>query len=164
MEPGAFGELQRRHVATSSLLGLMLLVLGVITMACGAATDPPVSAATATPMLEPLTPTPPPAPTTEPTPTPTLDQGNGGGEESQADLIAEGKVIFEDTAGGVGCAICHGLDGKGDPGFAAPPNRGATMDQVLDALATRPQMSFIEMSDDEVKAVVAYLKYLETQP
>ncbi len=111
---------------------------------------------------EPSTPTLPPTPTTEPNLGHTQGHGNGGGEES--DLIAEGKVLFEETAGGVGCALCHGLDGRGNLGIAAPPNREATTDQVFDALATRPQMSLIEMSDDEAKAVVVYLKYLETQP
>ncbi len=61
------------------------------------------------------------------------------------------------------CARCHGLDGSGNPGIAAPPDREPTMDQVFDASVTRPQMSFIDISDDEAKAVVVYLKYLETQ-
>ena len=78
--------------------------------------------------------------------------------------IAAGKLLFERTAGGVGCALCHGIDGKGDPVYAAPDNRGATVDQILDAIDTRPQMAFLKLSNDEVQAVAAYLKVLAEQP
>jgi mono/diheme cytochrome c family protein len=85
---------------------------------------------------------------------------------STSELLAKGKLIFEKTAGGVGCAYCHGLDGKGGgtSGFGAPPNRGKTEAEVRAALMGVPAMSFIKLSDDEIAAVVAYLQYLNQLP
>lgn len=69
--------------------------------------------------------------------------------------------MFEKTAGGVGCAGCHGLDGKGKAG---PYIRGAPEWKVREVLKSAVPMSFIELSDEEIKAVVAYLQWLATQP
>lgn len=81
------------------------------------------------------------------------------------DLLARGKLVYEKTAGGVGCASCHGLDGKGKPEIGARPNRGASETQVRGALIGGvPVMSFIKLSEEEITAVVAYLKYLDEQP
>jgi len=77
-----------------------------------------------------------------------------------AALVAEGEQIFLKTAGGVGCAYCHGADGTGNPEFAAPDIRGKDYLAVSDALITRAQMSFISLSDHEIRAVVAYLATL----
>ncbi len=76
------------------------------------------------------------------------------------DLLAQGKLIFEKTAGGVGCAACHGLDGKGG---SAPYNRGASESRFREVLAGSA-MNFIKLSDQEIKAVLAYLQWLATQP
>lgn len=78
-------------------------------------------------------------------------------------LLAEGKLVFEKTAGGVGCAFCHGPDGKGvgQAGQGAPDIRGRNEVQVRNALTGGvPLMSFIKLSDKEIDAVVAYLQYL----
>lgn len=81
-------------------------------------------------------------------------------------LLDRGKVIFEKTAGGVGCASCHGLDGKGNgpAGVGAPANRGADEARVRTALGAVELMSGVKLNDDEIKAVVAYLAYLGKQP
>jgi mono/diheme cytochrome c family protein len=82
-----------------------------------------------------------------------------------SDLLARGKLIYEKTAGGVGCASCHGLDGKGKPEIGARPNRGASETQVRGALIGGvPVMSFIKLTDEEITAVIAYLQWLDTQP
>jgi mono/diheme cytochrome c family protein len=76
-------------------------------------------------------------------------------------------LVFEKTAGGVGCALCHGLDGKGEgiAGLGAPDIRGKKEAQVRGALIGGvPLMSFIKLSDEEITAVVAYLQYLNEQP
>jgi mono/diheme cytochrome c family protein len=73
------------------------------------------------------------------------------------DLVAKGKVIFEQTAGGVGCQYCHGLDGKGKSEFASPDIRGKQAEDVVQAMATRTLMAGVKLSDPEVRAVVAYL-------
>jgi mono/diheme cytochrome c family protein len=139
----------------SLLVGAMLMA---VLVACGGSSTttsptpiPPTSVALA----------PTAAPTaTQPAPIPTAAGSTGSLDEQ----IAAGKILFEKTAGGVGCALCHGIDGKGDPVYAAPSNRGATADQILDAIETRPQMAFLVLSNDEVQAVAAYLKVLAEQP
>ncbi len=107
-------------------------------------------------------PTPASVPTaaSNPVPTPTANAGGG-------DLLAQGKVIFEKTAGGVGCATCHGLDGRGNgPAKVNAPNiRGKNEGDVRIAIQGGvPIMTFIKLSDEEITAVVAYLKYLNEQP
>ncbi|MFA7249710.1 MAG: cytochrome c [Dehalococcoidia bacterium] len=87
---------------------------------------------------------------------------SGGGDP----LLARGKVIFEKEAGGVGCAACHGMDGKGNgpAGVAAPPNRGLDIDRVRTALANVELMKIVKLNDADLEAVVAYLAYLGKQP
>jgi cytochrome c len=41
---------------------------------------------------------------------------------------------------------------------------GKPEEAIQGALALTLQMNFIELDDQEVKAVAAYLQYLETQP
>ncbi len=89
-----------------------------------------------------------------------------GGGQGSSDLLAKGKLVYEKTAGGVGCAYCHGMDGKGagPSGLNAPPIQGKTEAHVRDALANMVMMSFVKLSDDEITAVGAYLQYLGQQP
>ena len=84
----------------------------------------------------------------------------GAAVAQDPDLVAKGKVIFEQTAGGVGCQYCHGLDGKGKSEFASPDIRAKQPEDVIQAMATRPLMSIVKLSDSEVRAVVAYLAVL----
>lgn len=86
------------------------------------------------------------------------------GAERRRQTPANGKAIFEKTAGGVGCAACHGLDGRGKRDLASPNIRGKAVSDILRALETRAQMRFINLSDDELEAVAAYLKVLNGQP
>ncbi len=151
----------------SLLVGVMLLA---VLVACGGSTDGGTSVTPPPPTAVPLAPTAAPtiaAPATavtviptQPAPIPTAAGSTGSLDEQ----IAAGKLLFEKTAGGVGCALCHGIDGKGDPVYASPSNRGATAEQILDAIETRPQMAFLVLSNDEVQAVAAYLKVLAEQP
>ncbi|MDP2719415.1 MAG: cytochrome c [Dehalococcoidia bacterium] len=80
----------------------------------------------------------------------------------KATPLDKGKVIYEETAGGVGCKMCHGADGKG--GNQGPPIRGKSVEDVNRALATSETMEFINLTDEEVESVAAYLKYLNSQP
>jgi mono/diheme cytochrome c family protein len=73
-------------------------------------------------------------------------------------LVAKGEEVFQKTAGGVGCQACHGRDAKGGIG---PNIRGATVSRISFALSTVEQMSFINLSPEEVQAVAAYLQTLE---
>lgn len=146
---------------TKLLVGIcagMILVLG--SLACGSSRG--------TSDQEPVLPGSPPPTSQLPSTAPaTVQQPTGQGTTPESsELLAKGKLIFEKTAGGVGCAYCHGLDGKGSgtSGVGAPPNRGKSEAEVRAALMGVPQMSFIKLSDDEIVAVVAYLQYLNQQP
>jgi mono/diheme cytochrome c family protein len=79
-------------------------------------------------------------------------------------LVSRGKVIFEKTAGGVGCAFCHGVDGRGKAELASPNIRGKTPQDVLNAMETRAQMNIVKLSDEDVQAVGAYLVVLASTP
>jgi cytochrome c553 len=79
-------------------------------------------------------------------------------------LEARGKIIFEQTAGGVGCAACHGMDGKGRAALSTPDIRGAGEDRIRPALAAVTLMRNIMLTDDEIAAVVEHLKVLNEQP
>jgi hypothetical protein len=51
----------------------------------------------------------------------------------------------------------------GDPEQGAPSNIGASAESIEQALYDRPQMSFIQLSRDEIKSIAAYLQYLKEQ-
>ncbi len=71
---------------------------------------------------------------------------------AQDDVLASGKKIFQETAGGVGCAYCHGPEARGDgvAGLAAPNIVGAQMPAIRSSLRGGvPAMSFIKLSDEE---------------
>jgi DNA-binding beta-propeller fold protein YncE/mono/diheme cytochrome c family protein len=75
-----------------------------------------------------------------------------------------GRTIFEKTAGGIGCAACHGATGRGGGQLGAPDIRGADEMRVRAALAGVAVMSRITLSDAEITAVVAHLQELNKQP
>ena len=75
-----------------------------------------------------------------------------------------GRTIFEKTAGGMGCAFCHGMDARGAVQFNAPDIRGADEARIRSALAGVTQMSQIRLTDGEISAVVRHLQELNKQP
>jgi mono/diheme cytochrome c family protein/DNA-binding beta-propeller fold protein YncE len=75
-----------------------------------------------------------------------------------------GRMVFEKTAGGVGCAVCHGVNARGGAQFAAPDIRGADEARVRSALAGVAVMSRITLNDAEIAAVVAHLQELNREP
>lgn len=131
--------------------GLRALLIGLATLlaACG-------SAAGAAPAVVAPSPSPLPTLVAAPSPSSTPTQGTG-----RSDPLKEGEDIFLRTAGGVGCQYCHGEDGRGSVG---PSIRGKSAEAIRQALGTVLQMSIIELTDEEIEAVAAYLKYLESQP
>lgn len=97
------------------------------------------------------------------TPAATIPSGSAPTQAGgSSELLAKGKLIFEKTAGGVGCAYCHGLDGKGTgpAGLKAANIQGKTEDLVRYAMRELPMMAIVKLTDDEVTAVVAYLQTL----
>jgi mono/diheme cytochrome c family protein len=79
-------------------------------------------------------------------------------------VLALGRMVFEKTAGGVGCASCHGMDAKGGVQSKAPDIRGADEMRIRAALAGVTVMSRIMLNDAEIAAVVAHLQELNKQP
>lgn len=78
------------------------------------------------------------------------------------DLTA-GRRIYLETAGGVGCAYCHGVDGRGEgtAGLDAPNIVGAQMSAIRSSLAGGvPIMGFIKLNERELAAVAAYVRQL----
>lgn len=141
----------RRIRGAVLIIGMTVLVS--VLAACGGSTgnaEPISEAPQAT-----HTPSPTPMATAKPT-SPVSD--------SDSDILAQGKLIFEETAGGVGCASCHGMEGKGNTTVGAPDNRGATEAQVRQALVDVEMMRSIKLSDAEISAVTIYLQYLNEQP
>lgn len=137
------------------MVGSILLAGAIILVALPACGDvaegaEPIATASQTTDITPAaaTETPPPAP--------------DASEGSDNDLIEQGKLLFEKTAGGVGCAFCHELDAEG--GGNAPYIVGAEIFMVKDALNGVPAMSFFDLDEERIRAVVAYLQYLAEQP
>lgn len=79
-------------------------------------------------------------------------------------LLALGKLVWEETAGGVGCQKCHGIDAEGTSD--APNVIGAGRTKIATALAGGVvDMNFDEkLTSEEIDAVAAYLAYLVQNP
>ena len=90
-----------------------------------------------------------------PTPTPAPPKADDTG------LRLKGEGLYQRTAGGICCQACHGTDAKG--GNLGPNIRGKSAEDIQRAL-TSDQMSFINLTNEEIEAVAAYLKYLASQP
>ena len=86
---------------------------------------------------------------TPPTPAPTA-------------VVEQGEDIFQRTAGGTGCQACHGMDADGING-SGPRIVGRPANAIRSALGRVPQMSHIELTDEEIEAVAAYLWTLREQ-
>lgn len=110
------------------------------------------------------TPSPTPVSVSAPSPAPTPSQPVSlqGDADSR---LARGEEIFQRLAGGVGCQYCHGKTAKGDIG---PNIRGKPPEAIKQALGTNVQMFFISettpLTEEDIEALAAYLKYLESQP
>ena len=96
-----------------------------------------------------------PAAPTPPAPAPAAPVGT---------LAERGRIVFEQTAGGVGCASCHGMDGAGDAGLSTPDIRGADEARVRSALTGVTLMSGIRLTEAELEAVLAHLQTLNLAP
>ncbi len=82
-------------------------------------------------------------------------------------LLAAGKLLYEETAGGDGCASCHGLSGRGDgtKDESAPNIRGASKTAIRSAYSGGiPIMTDYALTEEELEAVAAYVAYLSSLP
>jgi mono/diheme cytochrome c family protein len=81
--------------------------------------------------------------------------------ETSQEMIAAGRLLYEQTAGGMGCAACHGNFGLGDLGMGSYV-RGIGEQTVRDSLESVEAMASLSLSDEEIGAVTAYLQWLGT--
>lgn len=88
----------------------------------------------------------------------------GATAPAPADRLALGRTIYEKTAGGIGCASCHGINGRGSTQVNAPDIRGADEMRVRAALSGVAVMNRITLTDAEIAAVVTHLQELNKQP
>ena len=89
--------------------------------------------------------------------------------------IALGKKVFEGKSGGANCFTCHGMNAKGAPGLGPDltddkwlhgDGSVAFLDSIVRAgvskpkqsAAVMPPMGGAKLSDEQVKAVVAYIQ------
>jgi mono/diheme cytochrome c family protein len=77
---------------------------------------------------------------------------------ADAGLLEIGEEIFNVTAGGVGCASCHGSDagGTGD----GPNIIGSSKSAITRAMAGVTDMDNINLTGDQLEAVYQYLRTL----
>jgi len=69
------------------------------------------------------------------------------------DAALDGSTLYAEN-----CAVCHGASAEGDLG---PNIRGKTSDEIQNALATVPEMTNVDVTDDEVTEIAAYLATLD---
>lgn len=81
-------------------------------------------------------------------------------ELSQKKMVERGRELFL-TAGGVGCAACHGPYAEGDVGIG-PYNRGMDYPAIRNAIASVEDMAFLadELTDIELQQIAAYYLHL----
>ena len=165
----------RRYVLVSVVV--MFLVAGLLAACGGGGESAPTPLAkpllfpppTQIPALIPISapvptavPTPMPAPTAPSASLTSARVTNVDSDEMELDLFELGEHIYlEDASEGVGCAYCHGKDGRGNIG---PNIRGKMPGDILFALESVDAMEFLRMNQKKIEAVSEYLKWLTTQP
>ena len=164
-----------RRLATS--LGVMLIAAACNTTASG---EPPGHVRSQEPVVATLAPLGQAAPATSVVPAsltaaatvaPTTDATAAPTSAATAPSVLTGQLGLGnrvyDTVAGTGCTECHGPAGKGgvtELGDTAPDIRGATETKVRTALnGGAAAMSYLKLTDEEIEAVVAFLKYLNEQ-
>jgi cytochrome c553 len=75
---------------------------------------------------------------------------------------AAGRVLFEETAGDIGCQSCHGPDATGTE--LAPDIRGQNEAAIIQNLRINQNMTFLALSTEDIEQLAAYLAYLRDNP
>ncbi len=81
--------------------------------------------------------------------------------ELDPEKVAKGRIVFEKTAGDVGCAVCHGNFGMGD--LATAPNvRGVDEVRIRGALEGAEEMEFLinVLTADDIENIAQFLQFL----
>jgi cytochrome c553 len=85
-----------------------------------------------------------------------------GGEPELSPYLAAGKLLFEETAGDVGCQACHGFDATGTD--IAPDIRGKDETAIIQNLMINDNMTFLALSTEDIEQIAAWLAYLKDNP
>jgi mono/diheme cytochrome c family protein len=122
-----------------------------------------------------------PAETAATTPTPSPTGSTANPSEITAEMVALGNEIFHGRAANAICYTCHGMDATGGPGGLGPNltdaewlhndgSYGAIVNtirtgvaQPVNASAPMPPMGGASLSDEQLRAVAAYV-YSLTHP
>ncbi|MFV2003302.1 MAG: hypothetical protein ACC619_10020 [Paracoccaceae bacterium] len=90
-----------------------------------------------------------------------ISGGAAVGADLDEELLEQGRLLYEETAGDVGCATCHALDATGEAELGSPFIRGVARAQLDAALnGGVPDMDFFDLNRHETRAILAHLKYL----
>lgn len=84
------------------------------------------------------------------------------GEPVLTPFQAAGRLLFEETAGDVGCQACHGPDATGTE--LAPDIRGKDEAAIMQNLVINQNMTFLALSTEDIEALAVYLAYLRDNP
>ena len=81
-------------------------------------------------------------------------------DEETTALVEKGRNVFL-TAGGVGCAACHGPYGEGDVGIG-PYMRGMNADAIRAAVESIDEMEFLraEINGARIRQIAAFTEWL----
>jgi len=85
------------------------------------------------------------------------DDSSGDAAPLPSELVAAGRAIYSGADGDRGCAGCHGADATG---ARAEGIVGASASSIREGLEI-PAMSSIELTDEQVDALAAYLRSLD---
>jgi mono/diheme cytochrome c family protein len=80
-------------------------------------------------------------------------------DDSASRDVAAGKLLHEQTAGGVGCASCHGMNAKGEG--LAPDIRDADAERIRSGLMNTGDMADIALSPAQIEQLAAYYHSLK---
>jgi hypothetical protein len=90
------------------------------------------------------------------------DQAQSGGDEFDDELLNQGRIFFETSAGnGIGCASCHAAYALGDLGIG-PFIRGVSEQTIRSAFDIVEDMDFFDLPEAEIVAIAEYLRWLGT--
>jgi hypothetical protein len=81
----------------------------------------------------------------------------GAAQDFDMEAVERGRVVYDVSAGGVGCTTCHAPFALGDIG---PDIRGMSARDIADSLDSIPDMSFIALSDADLDDLATYLGWL----
>jgi mono/diheme cytochrome c family protein len=162
------------HIKRMAGMLVLAMLAAALLAACGGATPAqPAAVVQPAPVVQPTAVAEPtaapivqPTAVAEPTAAPVAEQAAPAAasdplESLDDELVAQGKVLFEQT---LACASCHGMDGTGNETIGAPNIQGKTDAQIRTALAGVEMMSSLKVKPAELKAVGAYLRSLSGQP